>query len=161
MWNPRKWIAVAAVLAVVAIGGFFGWKHLHEGHGGHAAHEDHAAHRGLQGLELNEGRKWATDEPLRAGMANIRSLLAQAGPPSSMDDAHAAALAEGVRAQVNYLVVNCKLEPRADAVLHVLIAEALAGAGELAVPQTRAQGVETIERALRAYPDYFDHPGWG
>lgn len=159
MWNERKWVGGAAALAVVVVAAVLGWRHFHAGHAGdHAAHADH---RGLQGLALNEGRKWATDEPLRLGMANMRSLLAQAGPASKMDTAHATALADGLHAQVNYLIVNCKLEPRADAVLHVLIAEVLAGAGQLAEPGTRAQGVESIERALQEYPKYFDHPGWG
>jgi hypothetical protein len=169
MWNERRWIAgIAALAAVVAVSvsAVLGWKHFHADHGAehgmdHGAHEAHAAHGGLEGLALDEGRKWATDAPLRQGMENVRALLAQAGPASAMDDARAAALAGGVRAQVNFMILNCKLEPRADAVLHVLIGELVGGAGELAEPRTRASGLGTIERALQQYPQYFDHPGWG
>ena len=164
MWNERKWIAGVAALLVVAVAAVLGWRHFHATHGAdHGAHDAHAAHGGPgapEGLVLNEGRKWATDEPLRKGMENMRALAAQAGPASTMDDAHAAALADGLRAQVNYLILNCKLEPRADAVLHVLIGELLGGASELADPPTRARGVAAIERALQHYPQYFDHPGW-
>lgn len=61
---------------------------------------------------------------------------------------------------MKYLVANGKLQPRADVVLHVLIARMLDGAGALAEPATRIQGVARPREALERYPQYFDHPGW-
>lgn len=130
----------------------------------HAQHEhahEHEAHA-TAGLTLNTGARWATDEPLRIGMQRIRDAAAPAlaaGPHSLSKDA-ATALAVAVREQVSYLVANCKLEPKADAVLHVLIAELLGGAEALEQDPHAQGGLPRIEQALRQYPEYFEHAGW-
>lgn len=130
----------------------------------HAQHEqahEHEAHA-TAGLTLNNGARWATDEALRIGMQRIRDAAApaiDAGPHSLSKDA-ATALAVTVRGQVSYLVANCKLEPRADAVLHVLIAELLGGAEALEHDAHAEGGLPRIEHALRQYPEYFEHPGF-
>jgi hypothetical protein len=106
-------------------------------------------------LTLNQGRKWPTDVPLRQGMENIRAALA-----GSTDDA---ALARDVRAEVADMVQNCRLEPAADAQLHVVLvqfmagAEAMEGAVEDETPQA---GRRRISNALNVYGRHFDHPGW-
>ncbi|MEZ5474915.1 MAG: DUF3365 domain-containing protein [Steroidobacteraceae bacterium] len=109
---------------------------------------DHAAN---PALVLNDGQKWATDLPLRTGMERIRALLA--APPS-------ADLATGIRGQIDYLILNCKLEPQADAALHVLLADMLEAAADLqenaASPAARAR----ISQSLAQYGQYFDHSGW-
>ena len=107
-------------------------------------------------LTLNQGQKWPTDEPLRRGMENIRTALA--------GGMKYAALATKVNGDVAYIVQNCKLEPAADAQLHLVIAEILAGVEALegkAKGETRRAGAERIARALEAYGEHFDHPGWG
>jgi len=124
------------------------------------AHE-HEAHA-TAGLTLNDGARWATDEPLRIGMQRIRDAAApaiDAGAHSLSADA-ARVLAAAVREQVNFLVANCKLEPKADAVLHVLIAELLGGAEALERDPHAEGGLPRIERALLQYPEYFEHAGW-
>lgn len=83
-------------------------------------------------LELNAGKKWATDEPLR-------------------------------KAQVSYMVTNCKLEPKADAQLHVLIGEMMKGAEVMEGKQPGVQkttGLVAVARAVNAYGEHFSHPGW-
>ncbi|MGB5102420.1 MAG: hypothetical protein WBO04_03755 [Steroidobacteraceae bacterium] len=122
------------------------------------AHEAHAT----AGLTLNNGARWATDEPLRIGMQRIRDAAAPAitAGPHSLSKEAATALAAAVREQVNYLVANCKLEPKADAVLHVLIAELLGGAEALEQDPHAEGGLPRIEQALRQYPEYFDHPAF-
>ena len=121
-------------------------------------HETHAP----AGLTLNDGARWATDQPLRTGMERIRDAAAsalEAGPHSLSPEA-GRTLARAVREQVAYLVANCKLEPKADAVLHVLIAELLGAAETLERDPQAADGLPRIEQALRQYPEFFDHPGW-
>jgi hypothetical protein len=116
-----------------------------------AAEEHH--HEGTVGakLVLNQGKKWQTDAPLRTGMANIRTALASGGKY--------AALAERVNAEVAYIVQNCKLPEDADAQLHLVIAELLAGADEMKGEHAR-EGAERVVKALNAYGRFFDHPGW-
>jgi hypothetical protein len=129
-----------------------------------AEHHDHGATPAK--LELNAGKKWATDEPLRAGMSAIREKVAAALPA-----AHAGklaperydALAGEINAQVADIVRNCKLEPKADAQLHVVIgqlaesAEALEGKRQ---GQERAAGLVHAAQALNAYGKHFQHAGW-
>lgn len=125
----------------------------------HAQHE-HEAHA-TTGLTLNDGARWATDEPLRIGMQRIRDAVAPAivAGPHSLSKDGATALAVAVREQVSYLVANCKLEPKADVVLHVLIAELLGGAEALERDPHAEGGLPRIEQALRQYREYFEHPG--
>ncbi len=117
-------------------------------------------------LELNNGKKWATDAPLRKGMENIRKLM-----EASLHDIHEGklsaakygALAKKVDAEVGGIVANCKLDPQADAQLHLVIAdigegvEAMEGKAKKVKRQTGA--VKVID-ALEKYGAHFEHPGW-
>jgi hypothetical protein len=115
-----------------------------------APHE-HGHGTGEARLVLDHGRKWQTDAPLRKGMENIRAVLATRQKPE--------ALAELVSAEVAYIVQNCKLPEDADAQLHLLIAELLAGADAMK-GERAGEGVERVVKALNEYGRYFDHPGW-
>ncbi len=139
----RSLILVAVLGTVLAV--YAGW-HLHGGPAGHADHAGHAA------LSLDDGRKWATDAELRQGMTRIQALVAAPGDPGRT--------AEAIHGEVAALVANCRLEPRADTVLHALIGELLAGAEAMARPETAAAGLAGVRAALARYPVYFDHPGW-
>jgi len=117
-------------------------------------------------LSLNHGRKWVTDAPLRDGMDRIRALVvsqlaaAQAG---TLSQSQYTTLASQVENEVAGIVAHCKLQPAADAVLHVVIGEIGAGteamAGKAATPHP-AQGLEQVARALNDYARYFNHPGF-
>jgi hypothetical protein len=106
-------------------------------------------------LVLDQGRRWPTDPPLRQGMENIRAALSKG--------MNYEALAIEVRGEVAAIVQNCRLEPAADAQLHVLLIQLLAGAeameGKVQGESSRA-GADRIARALNAYGRHFDHAGW-
>ena len=121
-----------------------------------AGHDEHAT----QALALNNGARWATDAPLREGMRRIRGAVAHARAQGGFTPEAAAALAKSVRGDVAFLVANCKLEPRADATLHVLIGEMLGGAAALERDPASSVGMSQVLEALREYPNYFDHAGW-
>ncbi|MCL4779985.1 MAG: DUF3365 domain-containing protein [Gammaproteobacteria bacterium] len=131
---------------------------------GLAQHEHEHEAAAAAGPLLAPGEKWATDAPLRSGMEQIRRLVAVpqatvvAG--SALTPADARQLAEGVRYQVDELIRNCKLEPAADAALHLLIADMLQGLDELAGEPPSVLGLARIQNAIRQYPRYFSHPGW-
>ena len=121
---------------------------------GQAAHDHgHAAEEAK--LVLNQGKKWPTDAPLRQGMENIRAALG--------GGMKYGALATKVNTEVAGIVQNCKLEPAADAQLHLVIAEVLAGVEAMegkVKGETRREGAEKVARALQAYGEHFDHAGW-
>ena len=106
-------------------------------------------------LVLDHGRKWQTDAPLRQGMENIRAALSKGMTYE--------ALAAEVRSEVAGIVQSCRLEPAADAQLHVVLIQLLAGAEAMEgkVPgENRRDGAERIGKALDAYGTHFDHEGW-
>lgn len=127
----------------------------------HDAHADNAAPSNLQ---LNAGKKWATDEPLRKSMESIRQSV-----EASLHQIHEnrlapagyGALARKVEGEVGNIVSNCKLEPKADAQLHLIVADLLAGSEQMAgkVKKIKRQdGAVKVIGALEKYATYFDDP---
>lgn len=148
----------AIVLTVAAASGqaaLAAEEHHHHGENGAA----------VQKLELNAGKKWATDAALRQSMDDINQAMAKALPLIHKDrfgDADYAALATTINQKVGYAVENCKLEPKADAMLHLVIAELMAGA-EIMDGKTSAarhDGAVRVRQALQSYGKYFQHPNW-
>jgi hypothetical protein len=117
-------------------------------------------------LSLDSGKKWASDEPLRMAMTNIRNAMDKSLHAIHEDRLSATkygALAKKVNGEVGYMVSNCKLEPKADAQLHLIIAEMLEGVeamdGKLKT-MTRQDGAVKVIGALESYSTYFDDPSW-
>jgi hypothetical protein len=126
---------------------------------GHDAASPHA-------LSLNQGQKWATDDALRKGMSSIRGLVdaqranARAG---KLTEAQYGQLAAQVETELGGIVANCKLEPRADAMLHLVIADLGAGIEAMAGKNAQmrpAQGIEKVALAVNDYGRQFDDPGF-
>ncbi len=114
-------------------------------------------------LVLDNGAKWATDEPLRLGMTDMRNDMAAALPQihhGDFDPAQYAELAAKVDGHIEYLVENCKLSPEADEQLHVVLVDIMDGAEAMKGATDQKHGAVKIIQALSIYPEYFDHPGW-
>lgn len=160
MHGTTTTIRTSALVAATALALGF-WTHAIA----QAAHT-HRPDAVVQALTLNAGQRWATDEHLRKAMGTIRD-----GMNASLQDIHRGtladakygALAEMVNAEVSFMVSNCRLEPKADAQLHLLIAELLEGADAMAGKRTqgtRQHGAQKVIGALEDYDTYFDDPGW-
>ncbi len=123
-------------------------------------HQHHAP--AATGAQAVPARRWDTDVPLRAGMGQIRVAVdeLQHYERGHMGPEQAVALANRIEGQVAYLVANCKLEPQADAALHVIIAELSAGAQALKADPTDTGVIASMRRALQHYPRQFNDPGW-
>lgn len=126
------------------------------------AHE-HAAHGRLA---LDHGKKWPTDAPLRKGMHNIRQLIEpqlRAVHDGKLNAEQYGDLARRIEAEVGHIVANCKLQPEADAMLHLVIADIGAGVDALAgkdAAMRPAQGAAKIVTALNDYGRYFNDAAW-
>jgi hypothetical protein len=129
-----------------------------------AAHDHGAA--ALHKLTLNQGRKWSTDEPLRAGMGRIRSLVEPqlgAAHAGKLTPAQYREMAAQIETEVGGIVANCKLEPKADAMLHLVIADIGAGTDAMAGKDAKtrpALGLVKVAEGLNQYAGHFDHPGF-
>lgn len=126
------------------------------------SHEPAAA---AHAISLDNGRKWATDGPLRDGMTRIRDALAAHHPEVGAGSRGAAqyeALASTIETNVASIVANCKLSPEADRNLHVVVAELVAATDDLRGKSASApaEGVHRAVAATNLYGRYFNHPGW-
>lgn len=134
------------------------------------AHEHEHAHAtgtALVGkLELNAGKPWPTDAPLRSGMAAIRAAFDTDHPAiheGRESDAQYEALAGRIEREVNSIVANCKLPAEADAQLHYVVGDLLQGVALMRggdPEKSRHDGAARVHGALLAYGKYFDDPGW-
>jgi hypothetical protein len=116
-------------------------------------------------LQFNAGKKWATDQPLRQAMSDINQAMAKALPAihkNQFGNGEYQALATTVSEKVAYAVENCKLEPKADAMLHLVIADLMAGAESMEgkTAKSRHDGAVQVLEALKSYGKYFQHTGW-
>lgn len=154
----RLTLTLFTVASLTALSGGMHTLHAADSH----AHDSHAhdSHGQQHAAIPDDGSKWETDEALRHGMAGIRDLVDVHRQQGGEDYP---GLARGVRSNVDHVIGNCKLDPEADAALHVVLGELFEAIALLDGEQgehARGQGVERIARALDQYGRYFDHPGW-
>ena len=154
-----KWTLLTTAIAVAAMAAALSVPVLAQ-----TASHDHGA--ATHKLTLDQGRKWATDEPLRAGMGRIRSLAErplEAAHAGKLTPAQYGELAMQIETEVGAIVANCKLEPKADAMLHLVIADIAAGTDAMAGKNAKvrpALGLVKVAQAVNHYGSHFDHPGF-
>ncbi|MCU0963597.1 MAG: hypothetical protein MUF08_00740 [Burkholderiaceae bacterium] len=147
--------AAAVVLAAGSVGPALAQTTAH-------SHDAAAPHK----LSLNQGRKWGSDDALRAGMGRIRGLVEPqlgAAHAGKLTPAQYRELATQVETEVGGIVANCKLEPKADAMLHLVIADIGAGTDTMAGKDAKlrpALGLVKVAQAVNQYGSHFDHPGF-
>ena len=133
-----------------------------------AAEDAHKHGHEAQGsmLQLNAGKKWETDAALRKSMGEIRHTMASSLHAIHDNTLPAKAydgLAQKVEGAVGEIIANCKLPPAADAQLHIVVADLLAGAEQMAGKDKEAgrmDGAVKVVGALDNYGKYFDDPGF-
>lgn len=154
-----SWKKIAASLSAAAL--------LNAGTGIALAQDHHHSHdhgKPAQ-LTLDNGKKWGTDDKLRQGMSHVRDALSAELPAIHSGKAtmeQYRALAQKMNDQIAFMVKNCKLEQKADAMLHIVLADIIAGTDAMMAQGggDARKGAEKIARALNDYGTYFDHPGW-
>lgn len=154
-----QWNKMAATLSVAALLSVGAATALAQDH----SHSHDAG--GPAQLTLNNGKKWATDDNLRQSMGRIRDALATELPAIHSGKATAEqyrALAQKTNDQIAFMVKNCKLDREADAMLHLVLADIIAGADAMMGQDSSKahRGAAKIAHALENYATYFDHPGW-
>jgi hypothetical protein len=114
-------------------------------------------------LKLDNGIKWATDANLRLGMSRIRDALSGDVAGGKLSAIQYRTLAQKVNDQISFIVQNCKLGKEADEMLHLILAELVAGADAISASgdeHSMHHGAEKISHALKDYATFFEHPGW-
>ena len=109
-------------------------------------HDHHAAPPAATTAPATPAQRWATDAPLRAGMAGIRTAVEALGhyEMGHMGPEQAAEQAAGIQAHVRDIIANCKLAPDADAALQA--------------DPAKLEAIAPMREALAAYARQFDDP---
>ncbi len=146
---------------MVLVLAMFGMPGLVGAHDHDHSHEKSAP----QKLMLKNGHKWATDEALRQGMSRIRAEMAASQPGNQGEKVSLQqyqAMANKVNEQLAFMMQNCKLDKDADAMLHLVLADIIAGVDAMAGQNwgDARQGAKKVKHALENYATYFNHPGW-
>jgi hypothetical protein len=150
--------AIGLLLAVLAQA-----QHVQEAAAAEDGHHEHDQVGAMvANMQLDNGRKWATDAPLRAGMAAIQLAFdadhaaIHAGTESN---AQYEALAGHIEAEVRSIIAQCSLPAAADANLHYALADLGRGVSLMRgedPARSRHDGAALVHGALLAYATYFD-----
>jgi hypothetical protein len=149
--RPFTAFAVAFALALGTPGIVAAQTHAHGG-SGEASIE----------IMLNNGAKWHGDQNMIVGMTAIHGTMA-----ANLDAIRAGTLpvdagkeiAADVQKQLDFMIENCVLEPKVDEQFHIVVGEVMTGVSALEAGEVET-GAVTIVRALNAYGEHFEHPGW-
>jgi len=156
-----QWKKIIAILSIAALPGMGAKIALAQEHS--HAHAHHAVETAR--LSLNNGKKWETDNNLRLGMTRIRDALSaelHAIHSGKTTTEQYQALARKTNDQIAFMVKNCKLDQKTDEMLHLVLADIMAGADAMSgkdINEAR-KGAEKIAEALDDYGTYFNHPDW-
>lgn len=127
------------------------------------AAQDHPRHDHADSATVpTPAQRWATDAPLRAGMANIRTAVEALRYLEMGNISREQALAEVamVDQSIAHIIANCKLDPAADAALHGVIAKLLHGSAGMKSDLNDASAMAELRAALLEYQRLFDDPSW-
>jgi hypothetical protein len=120
------------------------------------------AHAAKTTAKAAPAKGWATDAPLRAGMARIRQSVADLAhyERGHMGPEQAVGLAGDIEKDVGFLVKNCKLEPAADAALHGIIGQLMKGTQALKSKPSDLSALAPMRAALDEYARTFNDPAF-
>lgn len=117
-------------------------------------------------LNLNDGKKWRTDDALRHAMTNIRISVTNtltAIHSGNLKSTQYDVLTKSIENEIAFIVAHCKLDPKADENLHIILGDFANGVGIIIAKsgnQEKELGVINMAETLNTYGKYFDHPGW-
>lgn len=125
-----------------------------------AVHDVHGTH-GTRDAAL-PAHRWIPDAPLSRGMQRVRASTAMLdhGSHGHLDDAQVRSVAAELKAAVDMMFAECKLEPEPDAALHPLLARVLVASHTLSESGFDAGALAELQAVLARYPLLFDDPAW-
>ena len=105
--------------------------------------------------------RYATDAPLRKGMADIRTTVGmlEHAAHGHLDAAQVRNLAGNIERAIGTIIAECKLAPEADAALHGIIGGLGQGIAALKQDPADMAPLAGMRAALDDYARMFDDPG--
>lgn len=127
-------------------------------------HHDHGA-PAAKASPPKPGEKFESDKPLRTHMGSIRNDIQsqmKAVHKKSIKDADYEKLSGKIDKSVKSIFKDCKLKPDADAALHSILAEIMAGSNSMKTGDldARLDGYLKVIQGLEEYARTFTDPTW-
>ena len=109
-------------------------------------------------VEAVSGQRWASDAPLRKGMADIRTAVGmlEHAEHGHLDATQVRNLAGNIERSIGTIIAECKLAPEADAALHGVIGGLGQGVAALKSDPADTAPVAGMRAALADYARMFD-----
>lgn len=106
--------------------------------------------------------RWQPDAPLSRGMQRVRAATAalEHGEHGHLDAAQVQGIAAELRAAVDEMFANCRLDPEPDAALHPLLARVLGASRALAGGEFDQAALDELRAVLARYPELFEDAAW-
>lgn len=103
---------------------------------------------------------WATDAPLREGMARVRTALDELRhyEMGHMPQGLAVEKVGEVKDATRYMFANCRLAADADAALHAMLVPLLAAVQRFEADPADTGAIAAMRSAVADYPRLFDDP---
>lgn len=139
---------------------------LGSGHSVPAGEHSHHSDAKNTEIQLDHGKKWATDISLRRAMKSLNDLARENLPAihaGTFSDESYKKMGMAMVEQTNLIFKNCKLSPDADKELHKILINIL---NSEKVFMNKDQTVNkhdafvSILNSLKLYGSYFQHDGW-
>lgn len=156
MSRPTLVLCLALLLPLPALAG----EHAHATEP--QAHEGHEAHAATAAEADAPAVRWQPDAPLSRGMQRVRAATAalEHGEHGHLDAVQVQNIAAELRAAVDEMFANCRLEPEPDAALHPLLARVLGASRALSEGEFDQSALDELRAVLARYPALFDDAAW-
>src|SRR5690606_5838293 len=120
--------------------------------------QDHAHHTAADAQVTAPAERYATDAPLRKGMADIRMAVTALDhhEHGHMNEQQALATVGIIERAIGDIIVNCKLEPEADHALHGVLAKLGKGIAGLKADPNDMGALAPMREAVADYAKLFD-----
>lgn len=132
--------------------------HHHESDHHESDHHE-SGHETDTGLTLNDGKKWEIDQVMIKNMLFIHSEFSKT---AELVHSHKATQKDYLKLSANIaeasqdILINCKLEEKADENFHIILGELLAVSDNLKEMNKAKEAMETLAHALKIYTEYFN-----
>jgi protein-tyrosine-phosphatase len=126
----------------------------------HKEHSEHSKHS-KSSLALNNGKKWEIDQAMSENMSAIMEEnkkitdLANSNKAKKEDYNK---LSDIIAKSAQNIASNCKMEQKADETFHTVLADLLIVSEHLKDSKMPTHAMEKLDKTLKTYNQYFNHP---
>lgn len=123
-------------------------------HSNHSKHANESSNK----LVLNQGKKWEIDQVMNENMSAIMKENKRLASVKKATKEDYNKLSELIAISAENIVTKCKLEPKADEVFHIILADLYTVSEHLKDSKKPEHAIHKLDSTLSSYVLYFNHP---